>query len=89
MKDFPQPSTGHINLLSSSCFLQGKEKAIDLIKPVAASGRTRPAASGLGQYNQERLPFMPQQLGHTGERPATAFKVADKRPFPLNKEKLH
>lgn len=24
---------------------------------------------------------MSQQLGHTGERPATAFKVADKRPF--------
>lgn len=45
-------------------------------------------ACGLGQYNQKSLPlpFMPQKLGHTGKRPATAFKVTDKRSFTLNKK---
>lgn len=50
--------------------------------------KDKQTASGLGQYNQKKLPlpFMPQKLGHAGERPATAFEVADKRSFTLNKK---
>lgn len=90
--------TSHSLLLGTwiSCHLRvsykGRKLSLAWLNPLLLRywkrNKDKQTASGLGQYNHKKfpLPFMPQKLGHTGKRPATAFKVTDKRSFTLNKK---
>lgn len=94
VKDFPQPSTGHVNLLSSSCFLQTNGITISKTTSTAwlLEGETKAnkqRGTENNQHSLKMLPLVSQQFGHAGERPAAAFEVTDKRPLTLSKERSH